>query len=340
MVASIAIGTVPPISGSPRRPDMTARFFLSLFFALPGALTCFGEPTGRRDLRVHDPSTIVRAEGAWWLFGTGRLVLSARSPDLLKWEKLSPALKAPPSWAREITPNNERAYYWAPDIIRLGDRWALYYSVSEFGKNTSAIGLATSPVLNPADPAHKWTDRGIVMRSDAKDDFNAIDPSLLHDAEGRLWMAFGSFWAGLFLVELDPTTGLRRDPIAAPIQLAWSEEIEAPTLHRRGGYYYLFINEGRCCRGKSSTYRVLVGRSRAITGPYVDDQGRDLRERGGRLVLGSEGAFIGPGHATVVEDGDRQWLAVHFYDGTRNGAPTLALRRLAWTDDGWPRVTD
>lgn len=340
MVASIAIATAPPISGSSRQPDMPARFVLSLILALQAGLSCFGEPAGRRDLRVHDPSTIVRAEGAWWLFGTGRLVLSARSPDLLKWEKLSPALKAPPPWARDITPKNERAYYWAPDVIRLGDRWALYYSVSEFGKNTSAIGLATSPVLNPSDPAHGWTDHGIVIRSYAKDDFNAIDPSLLFDAAGRLWMAFGSFWAGLFLVELDPATGLRRDPSAAPLQLAWSEEIEAPTLHRRGNYYYLFLNEGRCCRGQDSTYRVLVGRSRAITGPYVDDQGRDLRERGGRLVLGTQGAFIGPGHATIVEDGDSQWLAVHFYDGSRKGAPALALRRLAWTDDGWPRVTD
>lgn len=298
------------------------------------------EPVGRRDLRVHDPSTIVRAEGAWWLFGTGQRLLVARSPDLRTWRRVGPAFPNAPAWAAEVAPGNKRAHYWAPDVIRAGGRWLLYYSVSEFGKNISAIALATSPVLDPADPAHKWKDEGIVLRSGQQDDFNAIDPSLLLDRDGRLWMAFGSFWAGLFLVELDPATGLRLDPSAPPVQLAWSEQIEAPTLYQRGDYTYLFINEGYCCRGRDSTYRVLVGRSRAVTGPYLDDKGVDLRERGGRLLLGTRGDFIGPGHATVVDDVDRQWLSVHFYDGSRNGAPTLALRRLAWTDDGWPHVEE
>lgn len=313
---------------------------VALLFPFLAAFAFAAEPVGRRDLRVHDPSTIVRAEGAWWLFGTGTRVLAARSPDLVSWKKLSPALAAAPAWAAEVAPGNTKAHYWAPDVIRVGNRWLLYYSVSEFGKNTSAIALASSPVLNPSDPAYRWTDHGIVLRSGTGDEYNAIDPSLLLARDGRLWMSFGSFWAGLFLVELDPATGLRLDPNAQPIQLAWSEQIEAPTLYQRGEYYYLFVNEGWCCRGKASTYRVLVGRSRSATGPYLDDQGRDLRERGGRLLLGTEGDFIGPGHATVVEDADRQWLAVHFYDGTRNGAPTLGLRRLAWTEDGWPRVTD
>ena len=304
-------------------------------FALAAA-----DPVGRRDLRIHDPSVIVRSEGAWWVFGTGNRILAARSPDLRSWKRLDPALDAPPAWAAEVAPNNKRSHFWAPDVIRVGKRWLLYYSVSEFGKNTSAIGLASSPVLNPSDPAHKWKDEGIVIRSGPKDDFNAIDPSVLLDRDGKLWMAFGSFWSGLLLVELDPATGLRRDPSAAPIQLAWSEKIEAPTLYRRGDYYYLFVNEGLCCRGKESTYRVLVGRSRSVQGPYLDDKGTDLRERGGRLVLGTEGDFIGPGHATVVEDAGKQWLSVHFYDGTRDGASSLALRRLEWTADGWPRVAD
>lgn len=312
-------------------------FVASLAFA---ALGLAAEPAGRRDLRVHDPATPVHTEGAWWLFSTGVRLTLSRSPDLQTWERVGPVLPEPPGWAAEVAPNNRRFHFWAPDIIRVGDLWHLYYSVSEFGKNTSAIGLATSLALDPAHPDHKWTDRGIVLRSRKGDDFNAIDPSVLRAPDGRLWMAYGSFWGGLFLVELDPRTGLRLDPEASPIQLAWSEEIEAPTLYHRDGYYYLFFNDGLCCRGKDSTYRIRVGRAREITGPYLDDQGRDLRERGGRLVIGTQGDFIGPGHATVVIDGDQQWLAMHFYDGTRGGAPTLALRRLEWTDDGWPRVAD
>ncbi len=309
------------------------------FFAGAGPASA-AEPPGRRSLRIHDPSTIVAADGAFWIFGTGKRVLSAKSTDLLAWTRLGPALTEAPAWAGAIAPGNKNAHYWAPDVIKIGDRYHLYYSVSEFGKNTSAIALATSPTLDPSAPDHRWIDRGIVIRSGASDDFNAIDPSVLLDADGRLWMAFGSFWGGLFLVELDPETGLRLAPDSALHHLADSAEIEAPTLVRRGDYHYLFVNEGLCCRGKASTYRIRVGRSRVVTGPYLDDQGRDLRAGGGREFLGTSGDFIGPGHPTILHENGREWVAVHFYDGSHDGQPTLALRRLAWTDDGWPRVVD
>ena len=298
-------------------------------------------PVGRRELRLHDPSTFVRdTDGTWWLFATGNQIISARSRDLVTWTYHDPVLAAPPTWAIEVAPGNTKHHYWAPDIIKVGDLYHLYYSVSEFGKNTSAIALATSPVLDPAAPGYGWTDRGIVIRSGPGKDYNAIDPALLLD-KGRLWMSFGSFWGGIFLVELDRSTGLLRDPDAAPHRIAWSREIEAPTLYRRGKYIYLFVNEGICCRGKDSTYRVRVGRSRSITGPFVDDQGRDLLEAGGREVLATEGNFIGPGHIGLFkDDSGKEWASVHFYDGTRDGAPHLALRRLGWTSDGWPEILD
>jgi arabinan endo-1,5-alpha-L-arabinosidase len=317
--------------------NLLPRIPLALCLAL-GATLSAGEPPIRRDLRIHDPSTLVHAEGAWWVFGTGNLLLSARSTDLVRWQKRTPVLPAAPAWAAEVAPGNRKHHYWAPDLIRVGKRWFLYYSVSEFGKNSSAIALASSPVLDPADPAARWTDHGIVLRSRPEDNFNAIDPSLLLTSDDRLWMAFGSFWGGLFLVELDPTSGKQLDPTADPLPIAWSPEIEAPTLYQRGAYTYLFINHGICCRGKDSTYRILVGRSRSVTGPYLDDQGRDLRDGGGRPLLGSEGNFIGPGHASVVHAKGKDFLAFHFYDGAANGAPTLGIRPLFWTEDGWPSV--
>jgi arabinan endo-1,5-alpha-L-arabinosidase len=295
---------------------------------------------GARELRIHDPSTPLHAEGVWWIFGTGRLIAGSKSKDLHTWERLGATLPAPPPWAAEVAPSNKGAYYWAPEIIRRGERYLLYYSVSEFGKNTSAIALATSPNLDPTAPGHAWTDRGIVIRSGPGDDFNAIDPSVLADADGRLWMAFGSFWRGLFLVELDPATGLRLAPDSPLHQLAASKEIEAATLYRRGDYYYLFFNEGLCCKGKESTYHVRVGRSRSITGPYLDDQERDLREGGGREFLGTRADFIGPGHVGLLREGEQEWVSVHFYDGAHSGQPMLGLRALAWTEDGWPRITD
>jgi arabinan endo-1,5-alpha-L-arabinosidase len=323
---------------NPRGLDLVA----CLVFAhlVPASFAASAEPVGRRALRIHDPSTIVVENGFFWVFGTGKRILTAKSTDLLAWTRLGSALTEPPAWATEIAPGNKAAHYWAPDVIKIGERYHLYYSVSEFGKNTSAIGLSTSPSLDPASPDHRWQDRGIVLRSGAGDDFNAIDPSVLLDADGRLWMAYGSFWRGLFLIELDPATGLRLAPTSPVQHLAEADEIEAATLVRHGDYHYLFFNVGLCCRAKASTYRILVGRSQAITGPYLDDNGRDLRAGGGREFLDKSGAFIGPGHATILKENGREWVAVHFYDGSRDGQPTLALRRLTWTDDGWPRVAD
>ena len=312
------------------------RFAAGLAAFGPAALS--GEtvaPVPLGQLQAHDPSTFLREGDRWWMFSTGRLLKHAWSADLRAWHPAGSVLEAPPPWAKAVAPGNERAHYWAPDVIRIGDRTLLFYSVSEFGRNTSAIALAS--IQGTAVEGAGWKDEGIVLQSGEGDPFNAIDPSLLLD-DGRLWMAFGSFWKGLFLVELDPTNGRLLDASKAPIHLAYSREIEAPTLHRRGEYFYLFLNEGLCCRGVNSTYRILVGRSRTITGPYLDETGRDLREGGGTLVLGSEGRRIGPGHAGFLQDADGEWMSFHYYDGERNGTPTLGLVRIEWSSEGWPVV--
>jgi arabinan endo-1,5-alpha-L-arabinosidase len=120
--------------------------------------------------------------------------------------------------------------------------------------------------------------------------------------------------------------------------LAHQEAIEAPFIHRHGGHYYLFINWGICCRGTNSTYNIRAGRSGKITGPYLDKAGVDLLRGGGTLVMDSVGPFIGPGHAGIFSEGGTNWFSCHFYDGTRRGAPTLAVRPLHWDAEGWPAM--
>jgi arabinan endo-1,5-alpha-L-arabinosidase len=284
---------------------------------------------------VHDPSTIVRCKDEYWLFSTGTGIFSRRSRDLVTWTAGPQVFSTMPKWLDETFPGH-RGHFWAPDVIALKGRYLLYYSVSRWGKNTSAIALARSPTLDPADPAYLWKDEGIVIRSSEQDNFNAIDPSVAADRDGRLWLAFGSFWSGIKLVELDPATGLRKSPDSPIHALASAPEIEAPCLVAHGDYYHLFVNWGLCCRGVKSTYRILVGRSRQITGPYVDRDGRDLREGGGSPFLETEGRFIGPGHPAVIQEGEAAWLSYHFYDGERAGAATLAVRQLEWDSGGWP----
>lgn len=294
-------------------------------------------PFDPRQPPLHDPSNIIRAGDRYYLFHTGRGVGSLSSPDLIHWERGPAVWSEFPHWVREVVPDH-RGHFWAPDIIELQGRYLLYYSVSAFGKQTSAIGLAVNQTLDPADPRYQWTDRGIVVQTNADSDHNAIDPSLLLTSQGELWMAYGSFWSGLKLVQLDPATGLLLDPAAPPISLAWAEQIEAPTLHERDGWFYLFINWGWCCRGLNSTYNIRVGRSRQITGPYLDREGRDLRQAGGTLVLDSEGHELGPGHAGLISQGDRILLSYHFYDARANGLSRLGFRNLRWSADGWPEV--
>ena len=138
------------------------------------------EESASRGITTRDPSDIVKCKNEYWVFYTGRGVPSYRSKDLVKWEPGPAVFKAAPEWIAKIVPENRNMQYWAPDIIKLGDRFLLYYSVSSFGKMTSAIGLATNPTLDPADPAYHWTDQGFVVRTQDGDGYNAIDPSVFN----------------------------------------------------------------------------------------------------------------------------------------------------------------
>ena len=294
---------------------------------------------GSRGVRAHDPSTIVRCKDEFWVFYTGRGIPSYHSKDLVKWEPGPRVFSNALQWVAEAVPANfSRMDFWAPDIIHAGDRYLLYFSASSFGKNTSAIGLAVNPTLDPADPQFKWTDMGMVIRSDKTNDFNTIDPAIFQDADSSLWLTFGSYWSGIKLIQLDPSTGKRIAPDLPIISLAHSESIEASFLYARGGRYYLFVNWGKCCRGTNSTYNIRVGRSDKVTGPYLDKDGKDLLQGGGCLFLATQGPFIGPGHAGIISAQGTNWLSCHFYDATRRGTPTLAILPLRWTADGWPAV--
>jgi arabinan endo-1,5-alpha-L-arabinosidase len=293
---------------------------------------------GSRGVRVHDPSTIINCGDEYWIFYTGRGIPSYHSKDLNTWESGPPVFSVHPAWTTELVPGNRWTYYWAPEIVHLDKRYLLYYAVSTFGKNVSAIGLATNVTLNPNDPQYNWVDCGPVIHSSTNDEFNTIDPAIDQDADGKLWMSFGSFWSGIKLVQLDPATGKRLAPDSAIYSLAHNDSIEASYLYRHDPYYYLFVNWGLCCRGTNSTYEIRMGRSKQITGPYLDADGVDMMEDGGSSFLKTTGSFIGPGQVGIFSEGGTNWLSCHFYDGKRRGMSTLAILPLEWNTNGWPEV--
>jgi arabinan endo-1,5-alpha-L-arabinosidase len=313
--------------------------------AKPGSQTASAvlplEQSASRGITTRDPSSIVQCKNEYWVFYTGHGVPSYRSRDLVKWEPGPVVFQTAPAWIAKIVPENRRRLYWAPDIIKLGDRYLLYYSVSTIGKMTSAIGLATTPTLDPADPAYHWTDQGFVVRTQEGDGYNAIDPSVFHDRDGRLWLSFGSYWSGIKLVELEPQSGKRLAPDSQPVPLAYNESIEASYLCRHDDYYYLFVNWGSCCRGPQSTYNIRVGRSQSVTGPYLDKAGVNLLQRGGSLFLATtNGPLIGPGHAGTLRAQGKDWFTSDFEGDLRlEGNATLAIMPLRWNADGWPEAT-
>lgn len=294
---------------------------------------------GSRGIRVHDPSTIIKCGDEYWIFYTGRDIRSYRSKDLIKWMDGPVVFTNAPAWIPEAVPANRGGRdFWAPDIIRVADRYLLYYSVSSFGKNTSAIGLVTNPTLDPSDSKYLWTDHGVVIQSSPRDGFNAIDPALFQDDDGSLWMSFGSFWSGIKLIQLDPKTGKRVTPDSPIYSLAHHDSIEAPFIYKQDAKYYLFLNWGVCCRGTNSTYEIRVGRSDKITGPYLDRDGKDMLSGGGTPVLATENVFIGPGHPGIWKENGQYWFSFHFYNQARRGMSTYAIRPLRWSEDGWPIV--
>jgi len=299
------------------------------------------EQSASRSITARDPSSIVKCKDEYWVFYTGRGVPSLHSRDLVKWEHGPAVFKTAPEWIARVVPENRHLLYWAPDIMKLDDRYLLYYSVSSFGKMTSAIGLATNPTLDPEDPAYHWTDQGFVVRTRDGDGYNAIDPSVFHDSDGSLWLTFGSYWSGIKLIRLDPQTGKRMAPDSELFSLAYNESIEASYLCRHDDYYYLFVNWGSCYRGPRSTYNIRVGRSKSVTGPYLDKAGVDMLHRGGGLFLATtNGPLIGPGHAGILPAQGKQWFTSDFEGDLRmDGKATLAIMPLRWKPDGWPEAT-
>ncbi len=310
---------------------------------------------------VHDP-VMAFENGTYYLYATGMGVQMMTSKDRKSWTvHPRPALQNLPAWTADSVPGF-RNHTWAPDVIRYRDRWWMAYSCSTFGRNTSAIGVASSPTLDFTDSLHyKWEDHGCIVASKAKrDQWNAIDPAFIIDEQGTPWMTWGSFWDGIQMVRLDstmhvaagctPKTIARRVAIKDTLsaepnptsRFAGRNAIEAPFILRHGDYYYLFVSHDYCCRGMKSNYKVAVGRSANVAGPYLDSKGRDMAQGGGDLVIeGDKKEFEAAGHSAAYHLPDGQDLFIcHGYSVAHNGQAILIQRIIRWTEDGWPYLED
>lgn len=326
---------VPKIRFHLRHVPTVVMCFVVLFSTLVSA-----QEVDQQIRAVHDP--VIAKEGdTYYLFGTGAGIPVRCSEDLNVWELCSRVFFGRPSWHREKIPGVEDI--WAPDITYMNDRHHLYYAVSIFGTNRSAIGLATNVTLDPSSSAHEWTDEGVVIESVRSDDWNAIDPNVAFDRDGHPWLSFGSYWSGIKLVRLDLETGKLAEANPTLYPLASRPEpphaVEAPFLIYREPHYYLFVSFDACCRGVDSTYNIRVGRAEDIIGPYLDRDGVPMLEGGGTILLETTERWRGPGHNAVFESEYGDLLVYHAYDAEFLGSPTLRIDPILWGEDGWPHVT-
>jgi arabinan endo-1,5-alpha-L-arabinosidase len=330
-----------------------------------------------RDVIVHDP-VMIKQDDTYYIFNTGKGIHVKSSKDLKNWKEEKPVFANTPDWVTKMIPKFD-GNIWAPDIIFHNGTYYLYYSVSSFGRNNSAIAVATNKTLHPNDPNFKWEDKGVVVQSvPGRDMWNAIDANVIFDDKGTPWMTFGSFWQGIKLVKLNPDmTSVVTDStqswhtIAArernwllderdagdaanpeldyaslytPELLEQSKNmkngsIEAPFLFKKNGYYYLFVSWDRCCQGLNSTYKILVGRSKDITGPYLDKDGKKMKHGGGTLIAQGNEEWAAVGHPAAYTFDGKDYLIFHAYDKKDEGKPKLRIKEMKWGKDQWPSVS-
>lgn len=333
-------------STQPATPSLNQR--LARFLGV-AALLITAPFTNAKQVDVHDP-VMAREGDTWYLFSTGPGITIYSSKDRVNWKLSDRAFATEPTWAKSVAPGFN-GHLWAPDIIQRNNQFYLYYSVSAFGKNTSAIGVTVNKTLNPQSPDYRWEDKGIVIQSvPNRDMWNAIDPAVIVDEQGSAWMSFGSFWSGLKIFKLNDDwtrpaepqewhSIAKRDQVPASASSnAGPGEIEAPFIFKKGDYYYLFASWGLCCKGANSTYHLVVGRSKNAIGPYLDKTGKDMNDGGGSLLINGNKNWVGLGHNGAYSWDGKDYLVLHAYETADNYLQKLKILNISWDKEGWPAV--
>jgi len=289
----------------------------------------------------HDPS-IAKVNQTYYVFNTGGNITVSTATSLHgPWRRSNDALPK-----GSIINNPGRYGIWAPSVLLFDDVYYCFYCVSTYETQDSAIGLATSTEMET------WVDHGTILSSQKDSLYNAIDPALVIDkATNTPYLSFGSFWNDIYEVQLTPkanTTAPGKSPFQISFNSTKYHSEEGSYIYYFENYYYLFYSNGECCNFNplpkpGDEYKVYVGRSESVTGPFVDQEKVDLKDGGGSLVLGSHGEIYAPGGQSLYYDPDlsRTIIVYHYYTKTNNavGRSTLGINYVNFID-GWPELSD
>jgi arabinan endo-1,5-alpha-L-arabinosidase len=290
------------------------------------------------DIRVHDPVMIKQGD-TYYVFHTGKGVSVKTSKDKINWKRagsIFPQDKLP-KWHKSDIPEQDGSL-WAPDIYFHDGKYYLYYSVSAWMNFNSSVGLATNTTLDSTQSSYHWEDQGqIISYKNGGEKVNVIDPNVFKDKDGKLWLFYGSYQAGLRLVELNPKTGklIKDTPDIITITKSLGEGV---FVINGPEYYYIFASRGICCKGMQSTYQVVIGRSRNVEGPYLNKEGKSWVDNNYTLLLAGDSTAPGKGHNGIFTEGDSTFIVYHAYTRAANGTSLLNIKPLHMDKDGWPSL--
>ena len=289
----------------------------------------------RGNLGVHDPC-MIKAGDTYYIFSTGMNIKTSK--DKINWTNagtIFPRGFVLPWWNNDIP---GKVGLWAPDVHFANGKYHLYYSVSAWMNFNSSVGYATNTTLDKNSPDYKWEDQGqVIGYKNGGEGVNVIDPNAFIDADGKEWLIYGSYKAGLRMVELNPKTGkLFSDK--PKLYTITSSLGEGSYIIKGPDYYYIFASRGICCKGLQSTYQIVIGRSKTVTGPYLNKKGESWLNNKYSLFLAGDYDEPGRGHNGFFAEGDTTFIVYHAYTRAQNGASLLNIKPLYMDDDGWPSI--
>lgn len=308
------------------------------------------KPNHGNSVSVHDPS-VIYDDGMYYAFGSHFAV--ARTTNLITWYQVTGDNNSSQlfgqNWRETLKDAVEHvgtgaSSTWAPGMVKIGDKFYMYYSLSTFGSQKSYIGrVESNHILGP------YTNSVEIVKSEPSNGPNAIDAEVFFDKDGRLWMVYGSFFGGIYIKELHASG----DEVGLPIEPGYGTKIwngydagpEGPYIfyNEDAGYYYLMVSHGSL----SSNYNMRVARSKTPDGPYIDVRNTDtalssnsgIKLAGNYQFDGGQG-LAALGHNSVIEVGGKYFVVYHtrFRQGqsTVSNQHSLYTNQLLFNEDGWP----
>ena len=327
-----------------------------------------------RDASVHDPS-VIKTNGTYYVIGSH--LAFAKTNDLIQWEQINSSvrtgnplipnlfdeLKEAFSWAQTDT-------MWAGDITQLPDgKYYMYYCMCKGDSPLSALGVARA---DKVDGSYK--NLGVLLKSgsgrgedgtnyNATIHPNAVDPHTFFDKNGDLWMVYGSYSGGIYIMKMDPTTGKQYSGQGYGKKLlgANHSRIEGPYIQYSpdSDYYYLFLSFGGLTA--DGGYNIRVARSKNPDGPYYDAEGNNMIDcRGpvgsffddraiepygvklmGNFRFAESGiGYVSPGHnSTYYDEESRKYFIIfHTRFPGQGEFHQVRVHQMFINEDGWPVI--